>query len=195
MEHGLPGSRGFKQRGQHNKAYLPRSQVSLGNRGWNNGGQPKKANAARDGQDGVWGGVQSWSLRSGQLLCCWEKPLMLLSCSATPPPTVNRQPPTCSGFRHKRYKYNFYEPTLLACAFDYPMPSPLLSHHVSPISHLPSLKPPLAMLQSLEGGQAWQAAQLSEGTGMWNSHLFLGFRRCRWLAELSSSPSVGLRYY
>lgn len=53
MEHELRGSQGFKQWGQHNKAYPPRSQVSLGNpQEWNNGGQPKEVTSALEMLDG-----------------------------------------------------------------------------------------------------------------------------------------------
>lgn len=53
MEHELPGSQGFKQWGQHNKAYAPRSQESSGNpQEWNDGGQPKEVNSALEMLDG-----------------------------------------------------------------------------------------------------------------------------------------------
>lgn len=80
MEHGLPGSQGWKQWGQHNKTYPPRSRIKY-----------------PQGPFETWGrglgGMQSWSLWSGERskhpFCWWgppgEKPLMLSSCSATSP--------------------------------------------------------------------------------------------------------------
>lgn len=214
MEPGLPGSQGFKQRGQHNKAYPLRSQVSSGKlRELLNGimaVNPRlysRENSALETWGGEGWGVQSWSLWSGEqsrcLWCWWGPPggtlLVLLPCSAMPPPHRQQTAPHSQGFPTWFQIQNAHvQRSLLRtgalrdlCESKYMLSlclsfSPVF-HHFSSTSHFSSLKPLLAILQSLDGGQAWQHGPRRQHGTVKQSPL-PRFRRCQWPAELSGKP-------
>lgn len=165
MEHGLPGSQGSEQWGQHRKAYLPGSQVSSGNLWeWNNGGQPKEADSALETGMGIGGGGELIPLVWTALVLVgtsWRKAAHapVLFCHAS---RRQQAAPHLQWFQTQKVQRSFlwtYSPCtrLLRPHFFFPA-----FHHFSSTSHFSSVKPPLAVRQSLEGGQAWRHSSLRQ---------------------------------
>lgn len=108
---------------------------------------------------------------------------MPLACSATSPPHRQltaprlRWPPTWMHTQNANVRRSFLRPGLsdiylspctyfpcthISFSSVFHNPSSHVFHHFSSTSHFSSLKPPLATLQSLDGGQAWQHRSLRQ---------------------------------